>query len=59
MHVASAAGVAVLSFHSLGRPAEWAPRDPGRSRALHHVPIEGIAVDEAVAAAISLLGGGT
>jgi len=58
MHVASAAGAAVLSFHSLGRPVEWAPRDPGRSRALHHVPIEGIAVDDAVAAAISLLGGG-
>lgn len=55
MHVASAAGAAVLSFHSLGRPVEWALRDPGRSRALHHVPIEGIAVDDAVAAAISLL----
>jgi ADP-heptose:LPS heptosyltransferase len=56
MHVASAAGAAVLSFHSLGWPAEWAPRDPGRARALHHDPIGGIAVGEAVAAAISLLG---
>jgi hypothetical protein len=45
----------VLSFHSLGRPAEWAPRGPGRACALHHDPIAGIAVDDAVAAAIPLL----
>jgi ADP-heptose:LPS heptosyltransferase len=56
MHVASAAGAPVLSFHSLGRPEEWAPREPARARALHHVPIEGIAVDDAVEAAIALLG---
>jgi ADP-heptose:LPS heptosyltransferase len=56
MHVAAAVGTAVLSFHSLGRPAEWAPRAPGRTRALHAEPIAGIAVAEAVAAAIPLLG---
>ncbi len=57
MHVAAAVGPAVLSFHSLGRPAEWAPRDPERARALHADPIVGIAVDDAVAAAIPLLRG--
>jgi len=56
MHVAAAVGTAVLSFHSLGRPAEWAPRAPGRACALHAEPIAGIAVAEAVAAAIPLLG---
>ena len=55
MHVAAAVGSAVLSFHSLGRPAEWAPRAPGRARALHAEPIERIAVAEATAAAILLL----
>ena len=55
MHVAAAVGTAVLSFHSLGRPEEWAPRGPGPSRALHADPIAGIAVGDAVAAAIPLL----
>ena len=26
MHIAAALGIATISFHSLGRPAEWAPR---------------------------------
>jgi ADP-heptose:LPS heptosyltransferase len=55
MHVAAAVGTAVLSFHSLGDPAEWAPRVPGRARALHAERIERIAAAEAVAAAIALL----
>jgi ADP-heptose:LPS heptosyltransferase len=57
MHVAAAVGAAVLSFHSLGDPAEWAPRVPGRARALHAERIERITAAEAVAAAIALLPG--
>jgi heptosyltransferase-2 len=55
LHVAAALGVPTLSFHSLGRPEEWAPRGP-RSIALHAVPIETIDVDAAEAAARRLLG---
>jgi ADP-heptose:LPS heptosyltransferase len=54
MHLAAAVGVPVLSFHSLGRPAEWAPRGP-RARALHRDRIDDIAVEDAARAARELL----
>jgi ADP-heptose:LPS heptosyltransferase len=57
MHVAAAVGAPVLSFHSLGRPAEWAPRNDA-AIALHGEPIAGIEVDAAVAAARRLLEAG-
>ena len=56
LHIAAAVGARTLSFHSLGRPAEWAPRGP-RARALHHEPIAGIGTDDAVIAGQALLGG--
>jgi ADP-heptose:LPS heptosyltransferase len=54
MHIAAALGVPTLSFHSLGRPEEWAPRGP-RAIALHAEPIAGIAVGDAFQAAERLL----
>ena len=54
MHVADAAGACVLSFHSLGRPAEWAPRNTA-AIALHGEPIAAIPVEAALAAAARLL----
>jgi heptosyltransferase-2 len=55
MHIAAALGVATLSFHSLGRPEEWAPRNE-TAIALHAEPIAGIGVDDAERAARRLLG---
>ena len=54
MHVAAALGVPVLSFHSLGRPEEWAPRSE-TAIALHGEPIAAITVDDAERAARKLL----
>ena len=54
MHVAAALGVPVLSFHSLGRPEEWAPRSE-TAIALHGEPIAVITVDDAERAARRLL----
>ena len=54
MHVAAALGVPVLSFHSLGRPEEWAPRSE-TAIALHAEPIAAITVDDAERAARRLL----
>ena len=54
MHIAAALGVPTLSFHSLGRPEEWAPRG-NQAIALHAEPIVDIAVDDAFQAARSLL----
>ena len=54
MHIAAALGVATLSFHSLGRPEEWAPRNE-TAIALHAEPIAGIVVDDAERAARRLL----
>ena len=54
MHIAAALGVPTLSFHSLGRPEEWAPRG-NQAIALHAEPIADIAVDDAFQAARSLL----
>ena len=54
MHIAAALGVPTLSFHSLGRPEEWAPRGSG-AIALHAEPIAGISVEDAEKAARSLL----
>jgi ADP-heptose:LPS heptosyltransferase len=54
MHAAAALGVATLSFHSLGAPAEWAPRSE-TAIALHAEAIAGISVDTAVDAAARLL----
>jgi hypothetical protein len=46
--------VPVLSFHSLGRPEEWAPRSE-TAIALHGEPIAVITVDDAERAARKLL----
>jgi len=54
MHVAAALGVPVVSFHSLGRPAEWAPRSE-TAIALHGEPIAAITVDDAERAVRKLL----
>ncbi len=54
MHVAAALDVPTLSFHSLGRPEEWAPRSE-TAIALHAEPIAGIPVDDAERAARRLL----
>ena len=54
MHVAAALGVPTLSFHSLGRPEEWAPRSEA-AIALHAERIADIAVAGAQAAAARLL----
>jgi len=54
MHVAAALGVPVVSFHSLGRPEEWAPRSE-TAIALHGEPIAAITVDDAERAARKLL----
>ena len=54
MHVAAALGVPTLSFHSLGRPEEWAPRGD-HAIALHAEPIAGISVEDAGKAARRLL----
>jgi len=58
LHVAAALGVPTLSFHSLGRPEEWAPRSE-TAIALHAERIAEIAVDEAERAAARLLAGRT
>jgi len=55
LHVAAALGVPTVSFHSLGRPEEWAPRG-AHAVALHAERIEEIGVDAAEAAARRLLG---
>ena len=57
MHVAAALGVPTVSFHSLGRPEEWAPRG-AQAIALHSERIEDIGVEAAEAAARRLLGVG-
>jgi ADP-heptose:LPS heptosyltransferase len=54
MHVAAALGVPTLSFHSLGRPEEWAPRSR-TAIALHQERIAAIGIDEAEQAARGLL----
>ncbi len=54
LHVAAAVGAPVLSFHSLGRPAEWAPRNES-AIALHAERIADIEVEAARAAATRLL----
>lgn len=54
MHIAAALGVPTLSFHSLGRPEEWAPRNES-AIGLHAEPIAGILPDDAERAAIRLL----
>jgi len=54
MHIAAALGVPVLSFHSLGRPEEWAPRSE-TAIALHGELIAAITVDDAERAARKLL----
>ena len=55
MHVAAALGVPTESFHSLGRPAEWAPR--GAHAIAFHAPggIASIPIQAAVEAAEGLL----
>jgi ADP-heptose:LPS heptosyltransferase len=54
MHIAAALGVPVLSFHSLGRPEEWAP--PSETAiAPHGAPTAAITVDDAERAARKLL----
>jgi ADP-heptose:LPS heptosyltransferase len=54
MHIAAALGVPTLSFHSLGLPAEWAPRGE-KAIALHAEEIAAIPVDDAERAARRLL----
>jgi ADP-heptose:LPS heptosyltransferase len=54
MHIAAALGVPTLSFHSLGRPVEWAPRSDA-AIGLHADPIGGILLDDAERAAVRLL----
>ena len=54
MHIAAALGVPTLSFHSLGRPEEWAPRGD-RAIALHAESIADISVGDAEKAARRLL----
>ncbi len=55
MHVAAALGVATVSFHSLGRPGEWAPR--GARSVAFHAPggIAAIPVAAAIEAARAVL----
>jgi ADP-heptose:LPS heptosyltransferase len=57
MHIAAALDVPTVSFHSLGRPAEWAPRGP--HAIAFHAPggIASIPVRAAVEAAEGLLRG--
>jgi ADP-heptose:LPS heptosyltransferase len=54
LHVAAALGVPTLSFHSLGRPAEWAPQS-ATAIALHGEPIAAVTVADAERAARRLL----
>jgi ADP-heptose:LPS heptosyltransferase len=55
MHIASTLEIPTLSFHSLGDPAEWAPRHP-RAVALHAPEsADGISLEDAKAAAAQLL----
>ena len=49
-----AQGVWLSTFHSLGAPAEWAPRSE-TAIALHAEPIAAISVDAAASAAATLL----
>ena len=55
MHIAAALGVATVSFHSLGRPAEWAPRGPRAVALWADHAIETIPVTAALEAASRLL----
>ena len=58
MHVAAALEVPTVSFHSLGHPAEWAPRGP-HAVSLHAArAIGSIPVPAAIAAAVGLLKSG-
>jgi ADP-heptose:LPS heptosyltransferase len=55
MHIAAALGVPTVSFHSLGRPAEWGPLGD-RAIALHAPgDIATIPVSAALEAARALL----
>jgi ADP-heptose:LPS heptosyltransferase len=55
LHVASALGIPTLSFHSLGRPEEWAPRSAIAIALFDPQDIAAIAVGTAEAAARRLL----
>lgn len=54
MHLAAALGVPTLSIHSLGHPAEWAPRNE-KAIALQGEPIARVSVAAALDAARRLL----
>jgi ADP-heptose:LPS heptosyltransferase len=55
MHIAAALGVATLSFHSLGRPAEWAPRRAEAVALYAPGAADAISLADAKAAATRLL----
>jgi ADP-heptose:LPS heptosyltransferase len=51
MHIAAAVGVPTVSFHALGRPAEWAPRNAASTAFYEDRAIASIPVEPAIAAA--------
>jgi ADP-heptose:LPS heptosyltransferase len=50
MHIAAALDVPTVSFHALGRPAEWAPRQEGAASFYADHAIGSIPVEPAIAA---------
>lgn len=57
MHIAAALGVPTVSFHALGRPSEWAPRNAASTAFYEERAISAIPVEPAIAAAERALEG--
>jgi ADP-heptose:LPS heptosyltransferase len=55
MHIAAALGIPTLSFHALGRPAEWGPVGPSSIALYSKAALEKIPVAHALQSAQAIL----